>query len=911
MEIQPGDERLALYRYRFGTAEFDEARFELKVGGQPVEVQRRPLEVLALLLRHAGEVVTREELQDAIWENRPTVDNVIDTALTKLRGALRAENAARVITQPRVGYRLTGPIERLAVGRHFTSGLALEEGANVTRRENFVLISRLGRSPHHEVWLARHAKTGERRVYKFSADGEGLVALKREATLARVLHESLGRRSDFVRVLDWNFDARPFFLECEYGGANLIEWAAQHLSDLRFPERLDLFLQVAEAVSAAHRVGVLHKDLKPANLLVSERAGGGWQVRVADFGSARLLEPERLRQLGITQLGLTVTQGVISDVGAATPHYVAPERLAGGTATAQCDVFALGILLYQLIVGNLRFPLGSGWEREIENEFLREDIAAATDHEPNLRIGTVDELIRRLRHLEERGEKKIQETAARARAAKVEHELLRARARRPWLVAALVTLTLGLVFTSWMWGSLSRAHRETETARRRAEAIVSFLNEDVLGAADPSAPGATRETSIREALARAERRLDSRFSEDPVTRASIELALGRAYYGQNDYAKAEALQRTALAVLQRQLGPRNASTLEAEYYLVRTLDMRARYGEAEALLARADHDAGNRIRGPSQLALLALWVRGGTALMQMHPERALPAYEEAERVRAIVAPRDVPWLIRIRGDLAWCYVRLNRSAAAIAILSPLMDPFYSSDRVGVQDWTKGHLQYGLALANLGHYAEAESVMRGVIGETARVLGAESYLAGLAWDHLAAVDKAAGHWSAATDAEARSYSIMRKCLGDRGQATLEAEATLGALEYLAGNTTAALMTLESVQPVLATVLGPDAPFTQFADFYLASVLNQQGAARRAWSLVSGLTTPALAAAAASSHWDERLQGLKGQILIRLDQEISGRVLVRTAVDGLLQNRAPARIAATIQRSPASIHVEATP
>jgi eukaryotic-like serine/threonine-protein kinase len=908
MEAQTRDERLALYRYRFGTAEFDEARFELRVAGRPVEVQRRPLEVLALLLRRAGEVVTRDELQKAVWDNRPTVDNVIDTALTKLRIALREDNAARVITQPRVGYRFTGPIERLAVGRHFTMGLALEAGTAVRRRENFVLVSRLGQSPHHEVWLARHVKTGERRVYKFSADGEGLSALKREATLARVLRESLGERSDFVRVLDWNFDAQPFFLECEYAGVDLVEWAAGHLSKLTPKERLDLFLQVAEAVAAAHSVGVLHKDLKPANLLVCERMGGGWQVRVTDFGSARLLEPERLERLGITQLGLTVTQGVISDVRAATLQYVAPEQLAGGTATVQSDVFALGIVLYQLAVGDLRRPIVSGWEREIANEFLREDIAAATDVDPALRIGTVDELIGRLRRLDERREKKDQETAADARAARAEQELLRARARRPWLVAALVSLTVGLVSTSWMLGSLGRAHREAETARRRAEAIASFLNDDVLGAGDPSAPGTTAQTSIREALARAERRLDDRFTADPVTRASIELALGRAYYGQSDYAKAEALQRDALAGLEKQLGPRNDSTLEAEYYLVRTLDMRARYREAEALLARADHDAADRIRVPSTLALLALWVRGGTALMQMHPERALPVYEEAERVRAIVAPQDVLWLIRIRGDLAWCYVRLNRSAAAIEILRPLMDPFYSPERVGVQDWTKAHLQYGLALANLGRYAEAVGVMKGVIGETTRVLGAESYLAGLAWNHLSAVDQAEGRWNEAIEAEAHSYPIMRKCQGERGQATLVSEVTLGSLQYLAGNTAAALTTLEAAQPVVESVLGRNAPITQVADFYLAAVLNQQGEAQRAWSLVSGLTTAALAAADTSGHWEERLQGLKSQILMRLGREASGRTLGRATVDGLVENRAPPRIVAPLRQSQAALHAE---
>ena len=223
----------------------------------------------------------------------------------------------------------------------------------------------------------------------------------------------------------------------------------------------------------------------------------------------------------------------------------------------------------------------------------------------------------------------------------------------------------------------------------------------------------------------------------------------------------------------------------------------------------------------------------------------------------------------------------------------------------MQDWTKAHLQYGLALSNLGRYAEAEGIMRGVIGETTRVLGAESYLTGLAWNHLSAVDQAEGHWSEAIEAEAHSYPIMQKYQGDRGLATLSAEATLGSLECLAGNTAAALTMLERVQPVLANVLGPDAPITQITDFYLAAVLNQVGEPQRAWSLVSGLTTTALAAADASDHWEERLQGLKGQILMRLGQEASGRALVGAAVAGLVQNRAPAWIVTPLRQTRAAL------
>src|ERR1700693_2838240 len=220
------DERRSLFRYRFGTVEFDEARFELRVAGLAVEIQRKPLEVLALLLSRADEVAAKEYLLDSVWEGRPTVDNVVANAMTKLRSALGEQNANRIVTQARVGYRLTGPVERVAVGRSLQSALDLRVGYVVPRRENFNLISLIGVSFNSEVWLARHRKTGEARVYKLTPHGDRLAALKREATLSRVLHDSLGERSDFVKVLDWNFEQSPFYLESEYAGLNLTDWAA-------------------------------------------------------------------------------------------------------------------------------------------------------------------------------------------------------------------------------------------------------------------------------------------------------------------------------------------------------------------------------------------------------------------------------------------------------------------------------------------------------------------------------------------------------------------------------------------------------------------------------------------------------------------------------------------------------------
>ncbi|WP_295688026.1 winged helix-turn-helix domain-containing protein, partial [uncultured Nevskia sp.] len=475
-----------LYRYRFGAVEFDEARQTLSVDGTLVELEQRPLQLLAELLRHPDEVVTREELLDSVWAGRPTVDNVLANAVTKLRKALGEVEGSRLITLPRIGYRLVGPVERSTVGRLLKSELALAPGAPVPGRDSFRLEALLGSNAGAEVWRARHPKTGESRIYKFSRDGERLAALKREATLARLLRETLGARDDLIRLLDWNFESAPFFLECEDGGSDLAAWAAQgHLAALGSEARIALFLAIAEAVAAAHSVGVLHKDLKPANVLIARHPSATgepvWQPKLGDFGSGGLLEPERLEALGITRLGFTVADAATDASG--TPLYLAPELIAGRSPTVQSDVYALGLILYQLLVGDLKRPMATGWEQDIADPLARADIAAATAGQPQQRLETVAALIQRLRERDRRRETADRLHDAETRAALAERRLERSRTRRPWMLAAAAVLVIGLAVSLWQARRASLARDEAHQQAALAEASNRFLTDDLLGAA--------------------------------------------------------------------------------------------------------------------------------------------------------------------------------------------------------------------------------------------------------------------------------------------------------------------------------------------------------------------------------------------------------------------------------------------
>jgi DNA-binding winged helix-turn-helix (wHTH) protein len=355
----PGDEGVARH-WHFAHCEFDESRRELRLHGAVIDLESKPIEVLFQLLLRAGEVVTKEELLESVWPGVTVVEGSLATAVSKLRKAL-GDDEPIILTLPRIGYRLAVPV----VCKHLAApvrDLGFEPGDPVLGRDQWRLVRLLHSSPANEVWLAEHPKTRESRVFKFASDGVRLRSLKREVTLARLLKESLGDRPDFVRVLECNFDNPPFYLESEFCGSNLPEWAEQQggLPNVPLATRIAMLLDVARAMAAAHDLGVLHKDLKPANILVAQKPGGGSQVKVADFGSGSLMEPSRLSALGITVLGFTQAESADAKELTGTLMYLPPEVLAGQSPTASADVYALGVILYQLIAGDFRKPLAPG-----------------------------------------------------------------------------------------------------------------------------------------------------------------------------------------------------------------------------------------------------------------------------------------------------------------------------------------------------------------------------------------------------------------------------------------------------------------------------------------------------------------------------------------------------------------------
>lgn len=907
-----------LYRWRFGTVEFDEARHELRVAGLVVEIEHRPQQVLALLLRHVGEVVTKEELFEQVWANRITVDHVLATAIGKLRKAIVVTGEQRIVTVPRVGYRLDGPVERIAIGRHFGSGeMNFEAGQSVPGREHFVLERPLGRTLGNEVWLAKHPRSHEARVFKFSLDSERLSTIKREATLMRVLRDTLGERDDLVRLIDWNFESEPFFLECEYGGQSLLEWSQESdvFADWDRERRLAFFLQIATAVDAAHDVGVLHKDIKPANVLVRQRSDGHWQACLTDFGNSRLLQPERLAELGITALGMTMS--ISGSDSSGTPLYLAPELIAGQPPTVRSDLYALGILLYQMLAGDLRRPMAPGWERDIDDPLLVEDITAATDGDPAQRLGSVATLIKRLSSLDRRRADAIQRAQTERTALKAQRVLERARTRRPWIIATIAMLSIGLLVSSLLWYRSVLDRRDATMQAARAEAVVRFLSDDLIGSVSPGGAGFERDPTVREMLEHAAIPLADQFKNDPATRGSIQVALGAAWRALGDRKRGAEYLRKAVQSYASAFGADDPLTLKTQYSLVRTLayvGTADSFAKADKVLAEADRLAGDRLRGANELALRAAIGRGQYHYQLLEIEPALAANRRADALQRKLRPDDTYMASLIRQAIADCLMRLGKHSEAIVLLQAMLsDPLLDATRIGETSIAGIRMHLARAFRHLGRYREALPLAQAAVTATERILGPDQYTTLINMSTLYSIHDELGNCTKALPIAREVRRRMAARFGEHKVATLIETGNLGFVEIECGDREAGLDYLRQADSNLRRLYGEDNAAAQAFRFGLVDALTDDGRYSEALEVIDGLDASALLASDPRPGWQHRLRAMRGRILLESGEVKVGRELLRASIPALRKLGAsdPAEIAELQQLLEDSVTVAANP
>ena len=710
-------------RWRFGPFELDETSRELRRGGVVVTIEAKPLNMLMLFLRNPGELVTKDELLDKLWTGRIVGEAVIGNCVTRLRQVLGEEAAGWLRSIHGFGYRFDGPVQLVEDERAYTSAppkLAFQAGDQLPNRPNWQLVRRLGSSG--DSWLAEHAKTHARRVFKFTAEPRGLSALKREVTVYRLLRESVADKVCYVDLLDWNFDAPPWFIEAEYcPGGSLQEWFEVQGGIARVPlaTRLELIAKIAEALAKVHAVGVLHKDLKPANVLVVIDADPQPSIRLTDFGASRLLDPARLASLEITRLGFTQVIDNTQGDNDGTPLYLAPEIRAGHPATVKADIYALGVMLYQFIIGNLRRELASGWENDIDDTLMREDIAAATHGNLELRLGDAADLARRLRA---RDARRAEIEQARLRAEESERTVRageRARARRVGLWLAFGSLAIGFATSTKLFidARAARAHAEAESARAgdaakraeretdRAEAVSKFLTRDLF-APVTSGTQSVKNMTVAELLKTGASSVGRRFADDPGTAADLYAALGISF---------EALEMTP----------------EAEDLLERAMA-----GHAES---RGAVDI-SVVNDAAELAMIKFTSGRDSTYLADYDALAVAAAERLGPLSDAV--------VRLRCQLAWS--RLHRGQlllATAAFKSILADQLrlHPDDDRAIADSSNG-LSLGLAVR--GDYLAAEPIAQSAIERAIRAFSPKHELVSVLHSRLGGIANETGRYALA-------------------------------------------------------------------------------------------------------------------------------------------------------------------
>ena len=555
--------------WRFGAVELDERLATVRIGDHAVDLDRSSYDILLALLRHNGEVVTKDELLEAGWPGRVVSENSLAKAVSRLRQALAADGASVRVVHG-YGYRLTAPVTFAAVAPDSVAvvpheAARLRAGDRLPQRPGWRLERRLGEGAAGVIFLATSDQGGTRAI-KLSTSEPGLRSLKREIALSRYIRSVRDDCACVAPVLGWNLSHPPFFLELPYYEAgNLRDWGVERggLASVPLEQRLQLAIQLCDAVAELHEMGVIHRDLKPENIypVADAATAGGWRLVLGDLGASDAASTPQLAELGITMSLLDSTSGDGSPRYPGSLLYMAPEVVAGELPTQRSDVFALGVLVYQLAVGDLRRSLAPGWEADAGDALLCEDIGLAAAAQPGRRGIDARTLAQHLRTLDARRDARAREHERLAQERRREQLAARDRSRLRWGLAVSVALAAGLAGTATMYSRAEQARRQAEDQARQRQAVLDFVTGDILGQADPYAQaGGGARIPLLTAVERAAARVDAQLADDPASAAAVHAMVGSVYFAQDRHPEAIARFDRARA-LYRGLGQAQAGAL--------------------------------------------------------------------------------------------------------------------------------------------------------------------------------------------------------------------------------------------------------------------------------------------------------------------------------------------------------------
>jgi len=637
----------------------------------------------------------------------------------------------------------------------------VEERAPARRIGPYRVLRELGRGGMGVVYLAERSDGHFRRrvavkLLRASPDADELHRrfLAERQILASLSHPNI------AQLLDGGVSEGQLpYLVIEFvDGVSITDYCDRQR--LGIEARLRLFQAICAAVHHAHRNLVLHRDLKPGNILVTTDG----QVKLLDFGIAKLLNPD----LSAAEQPVTHTAFRLM-----TPAYASPEQVRGESLTTASDVYALGLVLYELL---------TGWQaHQVESDAPREVIEAVCEREPDrpsvrvrriaagapadgrqraaigeLRDASPARLARQLHGdldaivmMALRKEPGRRYGSADLLAADIARYLeglsvlahrgsgwyragkVLRRHRRLAVAGALLALSLvgGATAAAWQAGiaQLERdratlALADSERALRQSEEVTSFLV-GLFEASDPS-EGRRDTLTAADLLRRGATRVE-RLSTEPLVQARMLDALGRVHVSLGDLSQGERFGSRALELRRAHLGTQHQETAATAARLADVLRRRGAYARAESLAAEA-LTVRRGLPAPSSGEVAAsLRQLSGLAVYRGDLSRAVSLMREAIAVRRVDQRHDDSLTVRdllTLGSVLWRNGRLSDGLGALREAVAVAERVNAAPSAQTAE-TK--LRLSDRLAELpGDLSEAESLARGALEETRAALGAE-------------------------------------------------------------------------------------------------------------------------------------------------------------------------------------------
>ena len=558
-----------------------------------------------------------------------------------------------------------------------------------------------------------------------------------ETVLRRFRHERqiLARleHPNIATLLDGGVtpDGQPYFVMEYVEGEPIDQWCTHHRSGVA--ARIQLFRQVCAAVQYAHEQLVIHRDLKPRNILVT--ADG--TVKLLDFGIAKLVDPTQPDAAPLTQTGALPM----------TAAYASPEQRRGRPVATASDIYSLGVVLYELLAGCRPFR-GDAADLDVHDQSPIPPSRAVTDamaststpsdarHLRRTLAGELDSIVlkalrpepdRRYRSAQLLGDdlERYQDGApvlaqSDALSYKVAKFLRRHQAAVGAAVLAVAALVGGTV-VSQRQARVARVERDHALREARRTGQVTAFLQDVFASAKPQREGRT--VTVVQAIDSAIARIDSSFSTDPDLRAAIKLTLGATLNDMYLYERARPLLEDAYR-LRRSIDGDTPSKEQADalYDLANIEAQIGSAGKAESLY-RVSLGMLGRLPVPDSADIYQGLSNVAEALLnQGQLVEAAALYDTVARALDRLRPGDVELRGITRANRGTALAQLGRSAEAEPVLREAVTLFEQS-RGGTDARVASALQplAGTLILNQ-KYAEAESVARRAVTINEREFG---------------------------------------------------------------------------------------------------------------------------------------------------------------------------------------------